>query len=86
MKLETNTGRTLDAEWIWPDADGTRLMLETKDARPMAEMAKDFDGLLWMTTENAPGVTQRFDGFSRLTSISRENAEGVTRLILRKEG
>lgn len=46
MKIETSKGKNFNIEFICsPLRDGSKAIIEMEDARPLAEIAADFDGL-----------------------------------------
>lgn len=85
MRIRTSRGKTLEINYIWPEQNG-RVMIELEDARPLSEIAADFDGVetLVKTDEKKPGVEEVYSGFTELIIASKDNYVGVTRLTMRK--
>lgn len=89
MKIETSKGKTFDIEFICsPFRDGSKVIIEMEDARPLAEIAADFDGLKSIkktgSGRNDKAVYEMYEGFSQLVGIQRDTAAGSVRLTLAK--
>lgn len=90
MKIETSKGKNFNIEFICsPLRDGSKAIIEMEDARPLAEIAADFDGLesikKTVSGRNDKVVYEMYEGFSRLVGIQRDMASGSVRLTLAKE-
>lgn len=90
MKIETSKGKTFDIEFICsPLRDGSKVIIEMEDARALAEIAADFDGLesvkKTVSGRNDKAVYEMYEGFSKLVGIQRDTASGSVRLTLEKE-
>ena len=90
MKIETSKGKTFNIEFICsPLRDGSKVIIEMEDARPLAEIADDFDGLesikKTVSGRNDKAVYEMYEGFSRLVGIQRDTVSGSVRLTLEKE-
>lgn len=90
MKIETSKGNNFNIEFICsPLRDGSKAIIEMEDARPLAEIAADFDGLesikKTVSGRNDKAVYEMYEGFSRLVGIQRDMASGSVRLTLAKE-
>lgn len=89
MKIETSKGKTFDIEFICsPFRDGSKAIIELEDARPLAEIAADFDGLKSIKKTGSgrddKAVYEMYEGFSQLVGIQRDMAAGSVRLTLAK--
>ncbi len=88
MQITTNKGKTYDILFIGTlIRNGSRVMIEMKYDRPMAEIAVDFDGLTIITKTDAdrPGVKEVYEGFTRLTGMQHNKQAGTIRLTLEKD-
>lgn len=88
MKIETSKGKNFNIEFICsPLRDGSKAIIEMEDARPLAEIAADFDGLESIKKEDqrrGKGVYEVYEGFSWLIAIQRDSSSGSVRLTLEK--
>ena len=85
MKVTTNRGKAFDVLWCWgPLRDADEVMLCMMDARPLPEIAADFDGLdsLTRTAENEKDMN--FSGYSRVRHISRKRGTEEVTITLEK--
>lgn len=87
MQIKTNRGKTFDALFAGAILrNGNRMMIELKDDRAFSEIAADFDGLdtITRTEEARPGVSEVYEGFSRLIGIALNEQTGTVRITLSK--
>lgn len=86
MKLETNKGKTFDIKVICTSLRSpNKVLIELEDARQLADIAADFDGLDMIQTYETEGVYQVYKGFNQLVGIQRSTEAGTVRLTLGKE-
>lgn len=87
MKITTNKGKTLDANWAFgPTSESGSLMIEIPGNRRLSEIAADFEdnSRIEKTDETKPGVTEIYEGFTELAAIQR-NKNGSVLVKLAKE-
>lgn len=87
MKITTSKGKTLDVNWAFgPTSESGSLMIELTDNRLLSEIAADFEGnsRIEKTDETKPGVTEVYEGFTKLAAIQR-NKNGSVFVKLVKE-
>ena len=87
MKITTSKGKTLNVNWAFgPTSESESLMIELTDNRLLSEIAVDFEGnsKIKKTDETKPGVTEIYDGFTKLAAIQR-NKNGSVFVKLAKE-
>lgn len=87
MKITTSKGKTLDVNWAFgPTSESESLMIELTDNRLLSEIAADFEGnsKIEKTDETKSGVTEVYEGFTKLATIQR-NKNGSVFVKLLKE-
>lgn len=87
MQITTSKNKTYDVRFIGAlIRNGSRMMIELADDRPLWEIAEEFDGLsaITKTDEMKPGVKEVYEGFSQLVGIQRYNGNGTVLLTLEK--
>lgn len=86
MKLETSAGKTFEIKVICTALrNSNRVLIELEDARQLADIAADFDGLSTIRTYETESVYQTYEGFSKLVGIQRNTEAGTVRLTLGKD-
>ena len=87
MTVKTDRGKTFDVNYAWGPVRSTgELMIElTADARPLSQIAADFEGVqaFKRVDENEGNMT--FEGYTELVSVVRDRTRGAVLLALRKE-
>lgn len=87
MTVKTDRGKTFDVNYAWGPVRSTgELMIElTADARPLSQIAADFEGVqaFERVDENEGNMT--FEGYTELVSVVRDRTRGAVLLALRKE-
>lgn len=87
MQITTSKEKTFNIRFIGALLrNGNRMMIELEDARPLCEIAADFDGLstITKTDDLKPGVKEVFEGFTQLVGIQRNKGNGTVLLTLEK--
>ncbi len=87
MKITTSKGKTFDIRFIGATLrGGNRMMIELKDARPICEIAADFDGLntITKTDDISPNEKTVYEGFTQLVGIHLNKENGTVLLTLEK--
>ncbi len=87
MKLKTSKGKTFEVDWVLSfSRDSSKVMIEYHDARPLAEIAADFDGLESFTHNERVGLGawHTLKGFTELVGITRDAGTDYVRLTLYK--
>lgn len=87
MEITLSTGKRFDVNYIWGPMRGTdQIMIDMPEARGVAEVAADFEGVasITKTDPRRPGVTETYAGYSEIASIVRERATGTVRITLEK--
>lgn len=85
MIIRTSRGKDLQVNWIWGPQDGRRkVMAETDDARPLAEICQDFDGLEWIKAYKNEEKTsyEAYEGYTKLVSAARNEETGAVVLSM----
>lgn len=87
MTITTDKGKTFDVNYAWGPVRSTgELMIElAADARPLSQIAADFEGVqaFERVDENEGNMT--FEGYTELVSVVRDRTRGAVLLALRKE-
>ena len=79
MTLKTSKGKTYEINWIGgPTVRTGNVLLEMKDDRSLANIAREFDKLEWMERTSETEGDKRFEGFARLVGIQRGDGGNVT--------
>lgn len=90
MQITTSKNKVFSVEFIGAlFRDGSRVMIELADERPLAEIAADFDGLESIKAEKEVSKTtakvyEMYEGYGKLVSIQRNKAVGTVRLTLER--
>ena len=87
MKLETSRGKVYDVRVVCTSIRRrNQVLVEIYENRPMHEIAEDFDGLASFRKydEAIEGVSENYEGFSRLVGIAKNEDEGTVRLTLER--
>lgn len=82
MQLKTSRNNIYTVDWIDTVSTGG-VFMQMMDARPLAEIAAEFDGLTWLERYDENQGDKRFDGYGELVMIKRPEA-GVVVLKLEK--
>lgn len=85
MKIATSKGTVFDVSGVYaPIASPGSVMIDYEDARSMAQIAADWDGVDSFETseERLPGVKKTYSGFIRLESVTRHGR--LVRVVLRR--
>ena len=86
MTVKTDRGKTFDVNYAWGPVRSTgELMIElTADARPLSQIAADFEGVqaFERVDENEGNMT--FEGYTELVSVVRDRNTGAVLLALRR--
>ena len=87
MTVKTDRGKTFDVDYAGCPvrSTGERMIELTADARPLAQIAADFEGVqaFERVDENEGNMT--FEGYTELVSVVRDRTRGAVLLALRKE-
>ncbi len=82
MKLTTSRGNEYTVNWIdGPTITGGMVILQMDDARPLSEIAAEFEGLEWLKRESESQGNKKFIGCSVLKQIIRM-ADGMVQIAL----
>lgn len=90
MQITTSKDKVFNVEFIGALLrDGSRMIIELADERPLAEIAADFDGLESIKAEKEVSKTtakvyEMYEGFTKLVGIQRNKAAGTVRLTLER--
>lgn len=74
MTITTNRNQTYTVDWI--DSlltDPKKLLMQMEDARPIAQIVPDFDGLTRIDRVSETQGDKTYEGYTSLTGISRKN-------------
>lgn len=87
MTVKTDRGKTFDVNYAWGPVRSTgELMIElTADARPLSQIAADFEGVQAFEREDENEGNMTFEGYTELVSVVRDRTRGAVLLALRKE-
>ena len=87
MTVKTDRGKTFDVNYAWGPVRSTgELMIElTVDARPLSQIAADFEGVQAFEREDENEGNMTFEGYTELVSVVRDRTRGAVLLALRKE-
>lgn len=87
MTVKTDRGKTFDVNYAWGPVRSTgELMIElTADARPLSQIAADFEGVQAFEREDENEGNMTFEGYTDLVSVVRDRTRGAVLLALRKE-
>ena len=87
MTVKTDRGETFDVNYAWGPVRSTgELMIElTADARPLSQIAADFEGVQAFEREDENEGNMTFEGYTELVSVVRDRTRGAVLLALRKE-
>lgn len=77
MKIRTSKGVEHDAHWAWAGEDGV-LTLEYADARPMSQIAAEWEGCERILRESEEEGDKEYDGYTDIRSIVRQQSGAVT--------
>lgn len=88
MTVKTDRGKTFDVNYAWGPVRSTgELMIElTADARPISEIASDFEGVQVFDRPDEHQGNMTFVGYTELVSVVRDRNTGAVLLALRMEG
>lgn len=76
MQLKTSKNNTYTVDWIDTVSTGG-VYMQMPDARPLPEIAAEFDGLSWLERYDENQGDKRFEGYSVLSMIRREQPDVV---------
>ena len=87
MTITTDRGKTFDVNYAWGPVRSTgELMIElTADARPLSQIAADFEGVQAFERMDENEGNMTFEGYTELVSVVRDRTRGAVLLALRKE-
>lgn len=88
MTLTTDRGKTFEVAWAWaPVGEDDDLMFALTDARPLAEIAADFEGCkrFHRTSELEQPLEVDYDGYTRIRSIVRQKRDRVQLTLMKEE-
>lgn len=87
MTVKTDRWKTFDVNYAWGPVRSTgELMIElTADARPLSQIAADFEGVQAFEREDENEGNMTFEGYTELVSVVRDRTRGAVLLALRKE-
>ena len=87
MTIKTDRGKTFDVNYAWGPVRSTgELMIElTADARPLSQIAADFEGVQAFERADENEGNMTFEGYTELVSVVRDRTRGAVLLALRKE-
>ena len=88
MTITTDKGKTFDVNYAWGPVRSTgELMIElTADARPLSQIAADFEGVQAFERKDKDEGDKTFTGYTELVSAVRDRNSGSVLLALRMEG
>lgn len=87
MKLETSKGKVFDVRVVAMSIRRkNQVLCEIYDSRPLFDIAEDFDGIVSFRKydEALEGVSEMYEGFSRLVGVQRNAQDGTVRLTLER--
>ena len=86
MTVKTDRGKTFDVNYAWGPVRSTgELMIElTVDARPLSQIAADFEGVQAFEREDENEGNMTFVGYTELVSVVRDRNTGAVLLALRR--
>lgn len=86
MILTTDKGKTFDVNYAWGPVRSTgELMIElAADARPISEIAADFEGIQVFDRPDEHQGDMTFVGYKELVSVVRDRNTGAVLLALRR--
>ena len=87
MTVKTDRGKTFDVNYAWGPVRSTgELMIElTADARPLSQIAADFEGVQAFEREDENEGNMTFEGYTDMVSLLPDRTRGAVLLALRKE-
>lgn len=89
MTVTTDKDKTYEIEWMWgPVGPEAALMLQLRDARPLSEIAAEFEGCGRFRRASDTEGDLDFEGYTALTGITRPQANqpSVRLTLTRPEG
>ena len=86
MTVKTDRGKTFDVNYAWGPVRSTgELMIElTADARPLSQIAADFEGVQAFERVAETEGNMTFQGYTELVSVVRDRNTGAVLLALRR--
>lgn len=86
MQIRTDQQKTFDVNYAWGPVRSTgELMIElTADARPISEIAADFEGVQVFDRPDEHQGNMTFVGYTELVSVVRDRNTGAVLLVLRR--
>lgn len=84
MKLKTSRNKTFEVDYAATSQATNRLHIRLADPRALSAIARDFDGLAWVKTENADKWTDCEGPFS-LAAIIRDQSGDRVSIALQKQ-
>ena len=87
MTVTTRKGKTFDVNYAWGPVRSTgELMIElAADARPISEIAADFEGVQVFDRPDEHQGNMTFVGYTELVSVVRDRNTGSVLLVLRRD-
>lgn len=86
MTVTLDNGKSYDVNWCWGPVSSTgRLMIElAKEARPIAQIAEDFDGVQRIDRRDEDQGDMAFEGYTHLVSVILDTGRGTAQVALEK--
>ena len=86
MTITTDKGKTFEVNYAWGPVRSTgELMIElAADARPISEIAADFEGVQVFDRPDEHQGNMTFVGYTELVSVVRDRNTGAVLLALRR--
>lgn len=87
MTLTTDRGKAFDVSWAWaPVGEDEDLMFElASDARPLSEIAADFENCARIHRASETEGDADYDGYTRIRSIVRQKRARVQLTLMKEE-
>lgn len=84
MIITTDKGKTYNVAWAYaPAGEDGDLMLEYSDARPMAQIAADWEGCERINRQSDEEGDAQYKGYTRIRSIVRRRGDAVQVTMMR---
>ena len=85
MSITTDKGKTFEVNYAWGPVSTGELMIElSADARPISEIAVDFEGVQVFDRPDEHQGNMTFVGYTELVSVVRDRNTGAVLLVLRR--
>lgn len=87
MTLEMSTGKTFEVDWIGgPTRTSGAVIMQMRDARSIAAIAQDVEGVQTMTRRSDTEGDATYEGYTVVASIVRQPGGMVQVAFERPEG